>query len=104
MAPAAPSKNPLLTESELHACLATVPGWSLRDGKLHREYRFADFPEAMGFMTRVAFDAERLGHHPNWSNVYNRVSVELWTHDADGITVLDFELAAAMNRRASGGQ
>ncbi|MEM6992343.1 MAG: 4a-hydroxytetrahydrobiopterin dehydratase [Myxococcota bacterium] len=82
------------------AKLETLEGWSMADDRLTKEFRFSDFVAAMGFMHAVAFDAERLNHHPNWSNVYNRVEVTLWTHDAGGLTELDFELAAHMDRRA----
>lgn len=91
-----------LSASEIEAKLPGIPGWSLVDGKLHRELRFADFVEAMGFMTRVALHAEKLDHHPEWSNVYSRVVVDLTTHDAGGVTDLDFELARRMNTLAEG--
>lgn len=92
----------LLSEPELQSGLADLPGWTVADGKLHREYRFDDFVTAFGFMAQVAIEAERLNHHPNWSNVYNRVDVTLWTHDAGGLTELDLKLATAMERRAGG--
>jgi len=88
------------TEDEIRRGLAARPGWSLRDGKLHRELTFADFAAAWGFMSRVALVAERMGHHPEWCNVYNRVVVDLSTHDAGGVTALDFELAAAIDAAA----
>ncbi|MBL4688177.1 MAG: 4a-hydroxytetrahydrobiopterin dehydratase [Nannocystaceae bacterium] len=88
-----------LTAQAAQAKLGNLEGWALRDERLHKVFRFGDFPEAIGFMTRVAFDAERLGHHPNWSNVYNRVEVTLWTHDVGGLTDLDFQLADAIDRR-----
>ena len=75
----------------------SCPGWELRADKLHRTFRFADFSEAFGFMSRAALMAEKLDHHPDWSNVYATVVVDLVTHDADGITSLDVRLAAAMN-------
>jgi len=71
-------------------------GWELAAGKLHRDFEFSNFVEAFGFMTRVAIVAEKMDHHPEWSNVYNRVSVDLTTHDAGGITDLDFALAEEM--------
>lgn len=77
--------------------LGSLPGWSLRDGKLYREYKFADFVGAFGFMARAALTAERMNHHPEWSNVYNRVTVRLTTHDAGGITDRDLRLAGALN-------
>jgi len=89
-----------LSDAEIHARLATLPGWLLAAGKLRREFRFADFSEAFGFMARAALAAEKMDHHPDWSNAWNRVTVELTTHDAGGLTGLDFELAAAMDRLA----
>jgi 4a-hydroxytetrahydrobiopterin dehydratase len=86
-----------LSESELTTALATLPGWELRDARLHRTFRFADFSEAFGFMARAALVAEKLDHHPDWSNVYATVVVDLVTHDADGITSLDVRLAAKMS-------
>ena len=86
-----------LSDAELQSALETLPGWELREGKLHRMFRFANFSEAFGFMTRTALVAEKLDHHPEWSNVYATVIVDLVTHDAAGITRLDVRLAAAMN-------
>ena len=72
--------------------------WDERDGALHREFTFADFSEAFAFMTRVAFIAEKLDHHPNWSNVYNRVSIALTSHDAGNtVTDRDRTMAAAID-------
>ncbi len=85
-----------LTDAEIAAELPSIPGWTVVAGKLHREYLHADFIEAFGFMTRVALIAERMNHHPEWFNVYNKVIVELTTHDAGGISASDFELARAM--------
>lgn len=70
-----------------------LPAWRLVNGKLHRELRFADFNEAFGFMSRVALIAEAMGHHPEWSNVWNRVVIDLTTHDVGGLSTLDVELA-----------
>jgi 4a-hydroxytetrahydrobiopterin dehydratase len=70
-----------------------LPGWSVKDGKLHREYKFSDFPHAIGFMTIAAPGIEKMNHHPEWLNVYNRVTVDLSTHDAGGITQKDYDLA-----------
>ena len=86
-----------LTAEKVAARLPTIPGWEVRDGKLHRDLVFRDFSEAFALMTRVALAAEKLDHHPEWRNVYNRVSIDLMTHDASGITDLDFELAATVN-------
>jgi len=86
------------------AALARLPGWTTsgngRDA-IRRTYRFADFNAAFGFMTRVALMADKLDHHPEWSNVYNRVEVLLTTHDADGVTELDVELATFMDKAAA---
>jgi len=82
-----------LPETEIASRLAAVPGWSVKGGKLHRELAFADFAQAFAFMTDVAREAEALQHHPEWFNVYNRVVIDLTTHDAGGVTTLDFELA-----------
>lgn len=80
--------------------LASLPGWTLAGGKLHRELQFADFVTAFGFMTRVALVAEAMNHHPEWFNVYNRISIDLATHDAGGISAADFELAQHIDRLA----
>ena len=70
-----------------------LPRWSIKNGKLHRELTFADFTEAFSFMTKVALHAEKMNHHPEWFNVYNRITIDLMTHDAGGITSNDVELA-----------
>jgi 4a-hydroxytetrahydrobiopterin dehydratase len=74
-----------------------VPGWSLSEGSLYRRFEFADFTTAFSFMTRAAFAAEKRNHHPDWRNVYRTVEVRLSTHDAGGITDLDFALATDLN-------
>ena len=79
-----------------NAAFAELPGWRLREGRLHRELVFADFAEAFGFMTRVALAAEKLDHPPDWQNVWNRVVIDLSTHDSGGITQRDLELARAI--------
>ncbi len=88
-----------LTEAEANAAVDALSGWAItRDGTaLHRELRFADFVEAFGFMTRVALLAEKADHHPEWSNVYNRVSIDLTTHDAGGLSMRDIDLARAID-------
>lgn len=68
-------------------------GWELRDGRLHRELHFRDFSEAWGFLSRVALVAERAGHHPDWSNSWNRVVIDLWSHDVGAVTERDVRLA-----------
>jgi 4a-hydroxytetrahydrobiopterin dehydratase len=72
-------------------------GWEVRDGKLHREFTFTDFSAAWAFMNRVALAAEKAGHHPDWSNSWNKVVIELTSHDARGITDRDVNLAEAIN-------
>lgn len=74
--------------------------WDLVSGKLHRELRFQNFVEAFSFMTAVALHAEKADHHPEWSNIYNRVTIDLVTHDAKGITQLDLDLAATIDHHA----
>ena len=90
-----------LTPDEIAAALTDLDGWELRDGCLHREVALADFRDAFAFMTRVAFDAEELNHHPNWANVWNRVTIDLSTHSAGGITGLDLELARRISAHAA---
>ena len=87
----------LLSDAEIQPLFAKLSGWQLSGNKLRRELRFPDFSAAFGFMARLALAAEKLDHHPEWSNVYNRVTIELSTHDAGGLTVLDFELARVAN-------
>ena len=89
------SRPPKLSDPEIRIRLQTLPDWELADGKLRREFVFRDFVAAFGFMSQVALTAEKMDHHPEWSNIYNRVVVELQTHDAGGLTALDFELALA---------
>ena len=86
-----------LSAKELESALAALPGWALRDGKLARDFKFADFSAAFAFMTRVALAAEKRDHHPEGSNVWNRVSIELVTHDAKGITERDVALARVIS-------
>ena len=90
-----------LDSREIEARLSSLPSWEVREGKLHRDFEFEDFNRAFAFMTQVAQVADKMDHHPEWFNVYSRVSVDLQTHDAGGLTELDFELAQAMDRAAS---
>ena len=90
----------VLDPSELEPALASLEGWRVRDGKLHREFVFASFVEAFGFMTRAALVAERANHHPEWFNVYRTVRVDLTTHESGGITERDTALARALNELA----
>jgi 4a-hydroxytetrahydrobiopterin dehydratase len=89
-----------LTDAERAALGTTLPGWAVATDKdaIRREFKFADFSEAWGFMTRVALLAERLDHHPEWSNVWNTVRIELSTHDAGGLSDNDVKLAQAINK------
>jgi 4a-hydroxytetrahydrobiopterin dehydratase len=82
-----------LTDAEVTARLSEVPGWEILHGKLQRTFTFSSFVTAFGFMSSVALLAEAMGHHPEWSNVYNRVTIALTTHDVGGISPLDFTLA-----------
>ena len=87
----------LWPEAEIVKDLESVPGWSLEDGKLFREFNFPSFVEAFGFMASVAIIAEKQNHHPEWFNVYNKVRIHLTTHDAGGISENDFALASSIN-------
>jgi len=83
-----------LTAPEIQAALVALPGWTLENDALAKTYKFGSFREAMSFMVRAGFDAEAMDHHPEWTNVYNRVTVRLTTHDAGGaVTAKDVELA-----------
>jgi 4a-hydroxytetrahydrobiopterin dehydratase len=90
---------PQLTDMERDEALAGLPEWSLRDDNLAivRQFRFRDFSEAFAFMTRVALIAEKADHHPEWSNVYNRVEITLTTHDAGGLSRRDVAMAKAID-------
>jgi 4a-hydroxytetrahydrobiopterin dehydratase len=92
-----PSRPERLGDAEIKQALEGIPGWMVRSGKLHREFQFRNFNQAFGFMTRAALYSEVMNHHPEWSNVYATVVVDLVTHSADGITKLDFALAKKMN-------
>ena len=87
-----------LTADEIQQRVSELPDWTLEGDKLWRRFVFADFSEAFGFMSRVALAAEAMNHHPEWSNVWNRVEIALITHDAGGLSKLDFELAGRINR------
>ncbi|MEO0616480.1 MAG: 4a-hydroxytetrahydrobiopterin dehydratase [Pseudomonadota bacterium] len=89
-----------LDTDTIQSRLTEIPGWTLEDDKLTREFTFEDFVAAFAFMTAVALEAEKAAHHPEWFNVYNRVRVQLTTHDAGGISDKDFALAARMNALA----
>ena len=85
---------------ELKQALDTLTAWTVVNGKLHKEYKFTDFIHAFGFMTTAALAIEKMDHHPEWSNVYNRVTVDLTTHDAQGITQKDIDLAKLLDSTA----
>ena len=95
------SREPL-DDAQIAAALEQLPSWQLVAGKLHRDFKFADFVSAFGFMTQAAIVAEAMDHHPEWSNVYSRVSVDLTTHVMGGLTQLDVQLAMRMNAIAAG--
>ena len=89
-----------LSGAEITVTLSELPGWTFEGGKLHREYEFADFVTAFGFMTSVALVAQGMDHHPEWFNVWNRLRVDLVTHDAGGVTTLDVKLAHSIQELA----
>ena len=93
----------LLTDEEIAARLGEVPGWERQGDALRRDFKFADFTEAFGFMAQVACVAERLFHHPEWSNVWNKVSISITNHAAGGITDLDLEFAKRVSDLAGSG-
>lgn len=85
------------SEQDITEHLEKILHWEVKSNALLREFKFKDFSQAFAFMTRVALAAEKMDHHPEWSNVYNRVNISLSTHDAGGITALDFTLAEKIN-------
>jgi 4a-hydroxytetrahydrobiopterin dehydratase len=89
-----------MTAEEITRRLQELPGWSLGENQILRDYRFDGFSEAFAFMTACALEAEKMNHHPDWSNVWATVRVRLSTHDAGGITDLDFQLASKMEALA----
>lgn len=96
------TKREKLADAEIQNRLSQLPGWTVAQGKLHREYKFKDFVQAFGFMTSAALVAESMNHHPEWFNVYHTVRVDLMTHDVGGISELDFTLAGRMEALAQG--
>lgn len=88
----------ILTPEEIDRRIDLLEDWTVLDGKLQRDFSFDDFIGAFGFMTSVALIAESMGHHPEWFNVYNRVSIHLITHEVGGLTVRDFEFANRVNQ------
>jgi 4a-hydroxytetrahydrobiopterin dehydratase len=91
----------VLSIAEITQQLNQLADWEVKDGKLHRQFKFADFAQAFGFMASMAVVSESMGHHPEWFNVYNQVSVDLITHDASGITQKDFDWATRANKFAA---
>ena len=89
-----------LSQMDIDEQLKNLPGWSVVNEKLHKEFQFDSFNQAFGFMTRAAMEIEKMNHHPEWFNVYNRITVELTTHDAGGITRNDVNLAKILNSLA----
>ncbi len=87
----------LLSDEEVATALEDLPGWEHRGDKLHATFKFADFSEAFGFMSRVALISERLFHHPEWSNVWATVEIDITNHAAGGLTELDLEFARRVN-------
>jgi 4a-hydroxytetrahydrobiopterin dehydratase len=96
-----PMARQKLSDQDLQSALQQLPGWAIQNAKLHREFKFPDFPHAIGFMTIAAVNIEKKNHHPEWSNVYNRVVVDLTTHDSGGITQNDLDLARLLDSIAS---
>jgi 4a-hydroxytetrahydrobiopterin dehydratase len=88
---------PKLSATQITEQLANLPGWSVTGGKLRREFVFKDFAHAWSFMSAVALAAEKMDHHPDWSNSWNKVTIELVTHSAGGLTQNDFTLAAKIS-------
>lgn len=97
------SRSARLSDEDIDASLRDLAKWERRGDHIARRYAFADFVEAFGWMSRVALTAEKMDHHPDWTNVYNKVDVKLSTHDAGGLTEKDFALAKAMDRLAGEG-
>ena len=97
----APGNQGKLSRAEIATALHKLRGWTVVKGKLHREYKFADFVHAFGFMATAAMPIQAMGHHPEWSNVYNSVRVDLSTHDAGGISAKDLALARVLDAIAS---
>jgi 4a-hydroxytetrahydrobiopterin dehydratase len=98
---ARPDRINVLTGNDLHEAVAAIAQWEVAGDRLRRTFTFADFSEAFGFMARVALLAEKIDHHPNWSNVWNRVDIEVTNHEAGGITAVDVHFAGEIDRLAA---
>lgn len=90
-----------LPEKEMQEQVAGLDGWNVVNGKVSKTFEFDDFVQAFGFMTRVAMEAEKMNHHPEWFNVYNKVKIDLVTHDVGGISNYDIKLAKTIDRLAN---
>ena len=90
-----------LSRAKITLAVSKLPGWKVEDGKLHRDYVFGDFVAAFAFMSGAALVAQAMDHHPEWFNVWNKVRIDLATHDAGGITARDVRLAHAMEKLAA---
>lgn len=86
------------SQQEIDSAFPELKGWALKDKTLSKEITFKTFTQAFGFMTQVALEAEKMDHHPDWKNIYNKVSINLSTHDAGGLTELDFKLAKKIDK------
>ena len=86
-----------LPHEEIEKELKNMSGWAIVEGKLHKEYQFDDFIQAFGFMTKASMHIEKMNHHPEWFNVYNKLIIDLTTHDAGGITENDINLAKTLD-------
>jgi 4a-hydroxytetrahydrobiopterin dehydratase len=91
-----------LSEKEIQQEVSRLDGWKVVGGKVNKAFEFGDFVQAFGFMTKVAIEAEKMNHHPEWFNVYNRVRIDLVTHDVSGISNYDIKLAKTIDRIAKG--
>ncbi len=91
-----------LSEKEMTQQVAKLDGWKVVNGKVNKTFKFDDFVQAFGFMTKVAMEAEKMNHHPEWFNVYSTVRIDLVTHDVGGISNYDIKLAETIDRIAKG--
>jgi len=87
-----------LSDQEIELQIKNLKGWNVVNGKLNRAFEFGSFVKAFGFMTKVALEAEKMNHHPEWHNVYDKLNIDLVTHDIGGISNYDFKLAGTINK------